>query len=283
MNRHELFRRMRKSKFFMVGAVMVILLAATAFLAPVLSPHDPLQINLRLRLNPPDFTSGWSEHPLGNDALGRDVLSRLLHGNTVSLQIAVTVVVLTFIIGTILGVVAGFFGGVVDTVIMRIGDVQLSIPQLIFAIAIMAVLGGSMFNLIMVLVINGWVAFARLVRSSVMMIRNTEYVNASRALGASNIRIMFVQILPNVMTSLIIVTSQEFGRIILMEAGLSFIGLGVPPPAPTWGGMIAQGREYLATSPSVVLIPGIALMIAVFAFNFLGNGLRDVLDPKNKN
>lgn len=284
MNRHELFRRMRKSKFFVIGAFMVVFLMVTALLASTIAPHNPTRLNLSMRLTPPDyFANGWGGHPFGTDALGQCVFSRLLVGSTISFQIAITVVVLTFIIGTILGVISGFFGGVVDTIIMRIGDIQLSIPQLIFAIAIMAVLGNSMFNLIVVLVINGWVQFARLVRSSVMMIRNTEFVNASKALGASNLRIMFVQILPNVMTSLIIVTSQEFGRVILVEAALSFIGLGVPPPAPSWGGMIAQGREYLATSPWVVIAPGMALMVAVFAFNFLGNGIRDVMDPKNKN
>ena len=284
MSRHELFRRMRKSKFFMTGIIMVVMLLAISFLAPVIAPHDPIRINLMMRLSAPEyFANGWGGHILGTDALGQDVFSRVLVGSTVSFQIAFTVVALTFLIGTILGVISGFFGGAVDTVIMRVGDVQLSIPQLIFAIAIMAVLGNNMFNLILVLVINGWVQFARLVRSSVMMIRNTEFVHASKALGASNTRIMFFQILPNVMTSLIIVTSQEFGRVILVEAALSFIGLGVAPPTPSWGGMIAQGREYLATSPWVVIAPGMALMVAVFAFNFLGNGIRDVLDPKNKN
>lgn len=282
MSKQELFRRMRLSGFFMIGITLVVLLIVIALLGPFIAPHDPAQPHLMLRLQPPDLSRGWSEFPLGNDALGRCVLSRLLIGSTVSFQVAGTVVALTFLIGTMLGVVAGFFGGVVDTVIMRLGDIQLSIPQLIFAIAIMAVLGNSMFNLIVVLVINGWVQFARLVRSSVMMIRNNEFVHASKALGSSNIRIMFTQILPNVMTSLIIVTSQDFGRIILTEATLSFIGLGVPPPAPSWGSMIAAGREYLSTSPFVVLAPGMALMVVVFAFNFMGNGLRDVLDPKNK-
>ena len=284
MSRRELFRRMRKSLFFMTGSILVILLIAMAILAPAIAPYDPLKINLSKRHNTPDFFSnGWGGHPLGNDALGRDVLSRLLIGGRVSLQIALIVVTLTTVIGTALGLIAGFFGKAADTIIMRIGDIQLSIPQLVFAIAIMAVLGNSMFNLILVLVITGWVKFARLTRSQVMMIRNTEFVHASKALGSSNARIMFTQILPNALTPLIIVASQDFGRVILTEAALSFIGLGVPPPAPTWGGMISQGREYLATSPWVVLVPGVALMITVFAFNFLGNGVSDVLDPKNKN
>lgn len=283
MNRHELFRRMRKSKFFMTGSIMVIIVIAIALLAPVIAPHNPISINLMMRLTPPDLSGGWSGHMLGTDALGQDIFSRLIIGSRVSLQIAFTVVIITAVVGTILGIAAGFFGKAVDTVIMRISDIQVSIPPLVLAIAVIAVLGNSVTNLILVLVFTRWVQYARIVRGSVMMIRNTEFVHASKALGASNLRIMFVQILPNVLTSLIIVISQEFGRIILTESALSFIGLGVPPPAPSWGVMIADGREYLATSPWVVIAPGIALMIAVFAFNFLGDGVRDVLDPKNKN
>jgi len=283
LNRHELFRRMRKSKFFMTGSIMVIIVIAIALLAPVIAPHNPISINLMMRLTPPDLSGGWSGHMLGTDALGQDIFSRLIIGSRVSLQIAFTVVIITAVVGTILGIAAGFFGKAVDTVIMRISDIQVSIPPLVLAIAVIAVLGNSVTNLILVLVFTRWVQYARIVRGSVMMIRNTEFVHASKALGASNLRIMFVQILPNVLTSLIIVISQEFGRIILTESALSFIGLGVPPPAPSWGVMIADGREYLATSPWVVIAPGIALMIAVFAFNFLGDGVRDVLDPKNKN
>ena len=178
---------------------------------------------------------------------------------------------------------AGFFGGVVDTVIMRLSDIQVSIPPMILAVAVMAVLGNSTFNLIAVLVFTRWVQYARVVRGNVMMLRNKEFISASKVLGSSKVRIMFTQILPNVLTSLIIVASQEFGRTILTESSLSFLGLGVPPPAPSWGVMIADGREYLSTAPWVVIAPGIALMIAVLAFNFLGDGVRDVLDPKNKN
>ncbi len=281
MSRHELWRRMKKSKFFVIGSVLVIFIVLASLFAKNIAPFDPLTQNLRNRLKAP--TGEWSNNIFGADAMGRDILSRLLIGSQVSLQISISVVLLTAIIGTILGIIAGFFGGWVDTIIMRLSDVQVSIPPMILAIAVMAVLGNSVGNLIGVLVFTRWVQYARVVRGNVMMIRNTDFVRASTALGSGKVRIMFTQILPNVMTSLIIVMSQEFGRTIMTESALSFLGLGVPPPAPSWGVMIAEGREYLATAPWVALIPAMALMVAVLAFNFLGDGVRDVLDPKNKN
>ena len=246
--------------------------------------HDPIKSNLRLRLQPPDyFSKGWSGNILGTDPLGQDVLTRLLIGSRVSLYISFTSVIITAIFGTMLGIIAGYYRGIVDNIIMRIGDIQVSIPHTVLAMAIMAVLGNSVNNLIMVLIFTRWVQYARVVRGNVLSIRNTEYISAARVLGASSSRIMFKEILPNVLTSLIIVMSQQFGQAILTESALSFLGLGVPPPAPSWGVMIADGREYIATAPWVVLSSGVALMIAVLAFNFLGDGVRDVLDPKNKN
>jgi len=273
---------MSKSKFFIIGFIMVFLVVGISLLSPIIAPHSPTRINLGMRLTAPDASQGWSGHLLGTDALGQDILSRLMIGSRVSFQISFTVVIATAILGTVLGIAAGFFGKAVDTVIMRISDIQVSIPPLVLAIAVMAVLGNSVSNLILVLIFTRWVQYARIVRSNVLMIRNTEFIHASKALGASSVWIMFTQILPNVLTALIIVMSQEFGRIILTESALSFIGLGVPPPAPSWGVMIADGREYLSTAPWVVIAPGAALAIAVFAFNFLGDGVRDVLDPKNK-
>jgi ABC-type dipeptide/oligopeptide/nickel transport system permease subunit len=284
MSTRELWRRMRKSSFFMIGATLVLLIVIIALISPYIIVHDPIKSNLRLRLQPPDyFSQGWSGHILGTDPLGQDVLTRLLIGSRVSLYISFTSVIVTAIFGTILGIMAGYYRGIVDNIIMRIGDIQVSIPHTVLAMAIMAVLGNSVNNLIMVLIFTRWVQYARVVRGNVLSIRNTEYISAARVLGASNGRIMFKEILPNVMTSLIIVMSQQFGQAILTESALSFLGLGVPPPAPSWGVMIADGREYIATAPWVVLSSGIALMIAVLAFNFLGDGVRDVLDPKNKN
>lgn len=281
MSRQELWRRMKRSKFFIIGATLVLLIVILSLLANVIAPFDPLKQVLRNRLKAP--TGVWSDNIFGADALGRDILSRLLIGSQVSLQISFSVVILTAIIGTIMGIIAGYFGGWVDTVIMRLSDIQVSIPPMVLAIAVMAALGNSTLNLIAVLVFTRWVQYARVVRGNVMMIRNMDYIHASTVLGSSKPRIMFTQILPNVLTSLIIVMSQEFGRTIMTESSLSFLGLGVPPPAPSWGVMIAEGREYLSTAPWVVLVPAFALMIAVLAFNFLGDGVRDVLDPKNKN
>ncbi|MEG0493073.1 MAG: ABC transporter permease [Clostridia bacterium] len=281
MSRQELWRRMKRSKFFIIGAILVITIVLLSLFANTIAPFDPLKQNLRSRLKAP--TGEFANYVFGGDALGRDILSRLLVGSQVSLQISFSVVILTATIGTILGIVAGFFGGWVDTLIMRVSDVQVSIPPMVLAIAVMAVLGNSVVNLIGVLVFTRWVQYARVVRSNVMMIRNTDFIRASTVLGSSKIRIMFTQILPNVLTSLIIVMSQEFGRTIMTESSLSFLGLGVPPPAPSWGVMIAEGREYLSTAPWVVIVPAVALAIAVLAFNFLGDGVRDVLDPKNKN
>lgn len=284
MSKEELFRRMRKSNFFVIGAILVFLIIVISVLSPWIAPHNPTMSNLMMRLQPPDgFSKGFGGYILGTDPLGQDILSRLMVGSRVSLRISFTVVLATAIIGTVLGIVAGFFGGLVDTVIMRFSDIQVSIPPMILAVAVMAVLGNSTTNLIIVLIFSRWVQYARVVRSNVMGIRNMEYIHASEVLGSSRVRIMFTQILPNVLTQLIIVMSQEFGRTILTESSLSFLGLGVPAPAPSWGVMIADGREYLATAPWVIVAPGAALMIAVLAFNFLGDGVRDVLDPKNKN
>jgi len=275
---------MRKSYFFVIGATLVLIIVLVALFSHYIAPHDPIKSNLAKRLLPPQgLSGGWSGNVMGTDPLGQDILSRLMVGSRVSLQISFSVVIITAVVGTALGIVAGYFGGIVDTVIMRFSDIQVSIPPIVLAIAVMSVLGNSTFNLIMVLVFTRWVQYARIVRSNVMMIRNTEFIHASIVLGSSKIRLMFTQIFPNVLTSLIIVISQEFGRTILTESSLSFLGLGVPPPAPSWGVMIADGREYLSTAPWVVIVPAVMLMFTVLAFNFLGDGVRDILDPKNKN
>jgi len=284
VSKKELWRRMRKSNFFIIGAVLVIGIIIIALLSPWIAPHDPVKLDLANRLKAPDgLLKGWKGNILGTDPLGQDILSRLMVGSRVSLKISFLVVISTAIIGTALGIISGYFGGLIDTIIMRTSDIQVSIPPIVLAIAVMAVLGNSTTNLILVLIFTRWVQYARIVRSNVMMIRNMEYIHASVVLGSSKLRIMFTQILPNVLTQLIIVMSQEFGRTILTESSLSFLGLGVPAPAPSWGVMIADGREYLATASWVIIAPGVALMIAVLAFNFLGDGVRDVLDPKNKN
>ncbi len=281
MDRKIIIQRMLKSKFFMVGAITAVLIIILSVFSPLIVQFDPITNNLKDRLIAPEFLSnGLKGHVLGTDDAGRDVFSRLLLGSRYSLFIAAVVVTCAGIIGTILGAIAGYFNGVVDSIIMRTCDIMMAIPNLVLAIAVMAILGPSMFNLIIVMIITTWVQYCKVTRNNVMIMKNQEFVKASIVMGASHRHIMFKQIFPNVTTQLIILISQQFGWTILQEASLSFLSLGVQPPTPSWGNMIADGRNFLITSPWLVFAPGIALMITVLAFNFLGDGLRDILDPK---
>jgi len=283
MKKEEIFRRMLKSKFFIIGFIMVSVIIVISIIAPYIIVHDPQKTMLKLRLVAPEyFSKGWMGHIFGTDPLGQDVLTRLLIGSRVSLLIALVGVTIPCIIGTALGVIAGYYGGVVDSIVMRFNDIQLSIPAMVLAITVMAIFGNSVPNLMMVLIIVGWVNYTRVVRGIVMSIRDGEFVQASRALGASNLRIMLTQILPYITAPLIILMSQQVGIVILTEANMSFLGMGVPLPAPSWGSMIASGREYITIAPWTVIAPGFALMLTVLGFNFLGDGIRDVLDPRSK-
>lgn len=284
MSANELFRRMRKSKFFIIGFSIILLLVLAVIFLPRYMVYDPYVANLRERLMAPQwFKNGLTGHILGTDALGRDILTRILVGGRYSLVISITTVAITAVIGVCFGLIAGYYGGWVDTLIMRIAEVQSSIPTMVLAIAVIAILGNSTPNLIMVLVITRWITYTRLIRSQVMSIKKNEYISAAKVLGASNLRIMFKELFPNVLTTVFIQTSMGFGAVILTESSLSFLGLGIASPNPSWGGMISEGREYLSLCPWVVIVPGTVLMLAVLGFNFLGDGLRDVFDPKNKN
>lgn len=276
MDRDILLGRMRRSSFFMIGAALVLIIILLAIFAPYIATHDPTQNALRERFQPP----GTSGHLLGTDQMGRDMFSRVLVGARTSLSIAAIVVATTLVIGTVLGLLAGYYGGWVDIVIMRICDVVLALPGMILGIAVMSIFGRSMFNLLMVLIVSGWVTYCRLVRNKVLVIKNMEFVSAAKVLGVPEWRILLKEIFPNLTTILIVQASTSFGGVILTESALSFLSLGVQPPDPSWGNMIAGGRDYLAMQPWVVLVPGVALMITIFAFNFLGDGLRDVLDVK---
>lgn len=281
MDKKIVISRMLKSKFFMVGAVTAILIILLSIFSPVIVRYDPVTNSLKERLVPPQyFSQGAASHIFGTDDLGRDIFSRLLLGSRYSFFIAAAVVTVAAGIGTVLGAVSGYFGGKIDMIIMRACDIMMAIPNLVLAIAVMAILGPNIFNLIIVLIITSWVQYCKVTRNNVMVVKNIEFVKASQVLGATKRHIMFTQIFPNVTTQLIILISQQFGWTILTEASLSFLSLGVQPPTPSWGNMIADGRNYLITSPWLVFAPGIALMITVLAFNFLGDGLRDVLDPK---
>ncbi len=281
MDRKIVISRMLKSKFFMVGAITAVFIILISIFSPVIVKFDPITNALKERLISPEyFTYGLKGHIFGTDEMGRDVFSRLLLGSRYSLFIALAVVSVAAVIGTILGAISGYFGGTADMIIMRACDIMMAIPNLVLAIAVMAILGPNIFNLIIVLIITSWVQYCKVTRNNVMIVKNIEFVKASQVLGASRGNIMFKQIFPNVTTQLIILISQQFGWTILTEASLSFLSLGIQPPAPSWGNMIADGRNFLITCPWLVFAPGITLMITVLAFNFLGDGLRDVLDPK---
>lgn len=281
MDKKIIFHRMRRNPFFMVGGILAVIIVLLCFLSPLFVQFDAEANALGEKLQEPEgFSRGLVGHVFGTDQMGRDVLTRLLLGGRHSLSIAFAVVVLQAIIGTTLGIIAGYFGKWIDAVIMRICDVFLAIPNLILAIAIMAVLGSSISNLVAVLVFSGWVNYCKVIRNSVRVIKGQEFVHASQVLGGGSLHIMFRQIFPNVTTNLIIIGSQKVGQTILVEAALSFLNLGIQPPTPSWGNMISNGRTFLMVNPWLVLVPGIALMLTVLAFNFLGDGLRDVLDPK---
>jgi peptide/nickel transport system permease protein len=281
MNRKILIKRMWHDKFFASGLILMVFILIVTFIAPYIVAFDPIASSLMSRFQAPEFLSkGFSGHIFGTDQLGRDIFTRLLIGGKYSLMIAFAVVVLQTLIGTILGLIAGYVGGFTDSVIMRLCDIFLAFPNIILAIAVIAILGPSVFNLILVFTLSGWVRYCRVTRNNVMVVKKQEFVKASRVLGASDLHIMFKQIFPNVTTQLIILASNRIGQVILTEAVLSYLSLGIPAPTPSWGNMISDGRSYLSIYPWTVFAPGVALMLTVLAFNFLGDGLRDVLDPK---
>ena len=282
MKKKILIRRMLRSPQFVIGFLIVLAVVIVSLFANQLAPMDENLNHIAARFPAPQglgaYTTGG--YVLGTDELGRDILSRVLIGSKISLQIAFISTLFVAVIGTLLGVFAGYFGGVIDDIVMRATEVTMAIPSMTLGIVIMAIFGPSISNLIMVMIITSWKSFAKVSRNQVMVMRNQEFVQASRALGGSGWHIMMSQIMPNVTTPLLIQLSGTFGGVILTEAGLSYLYLGVQLPNPSWGNMIAGGRTYLAAYPWMVIVPGVALMITVLGFNFLGDGLRDVLDPK---
>ncbi len=269
-----------RSRTATAGAVILVVLAILAAFAPQLAPHDPARQDLRARLSPPAWTAeGTTAHIFGTDQLGRDILSRVIYGTRVSLLVGVSVVLIASVVGTALGLLAGFIGGRVDAILMRTVDVFLAFPFLLLAIIFMAMLGASLGNIILVLSITGWVEYARVVRSQVLSVRELEFITAAKALGASSVLIMLKHVLPNVFASVIVIGSLQLGTVIITEASLTFLGLGIPPSIPTWGAMLATGREYFVLAWWLPTFPGLAIVLTVLAVNFLGDWLRDVLDP----
>lgn len=284
MKLSTVLRRMRKSKLFMIGFSLLVVIVGLCFTSQWWVQWDSEQSNLLYRLAKPDwFSNGLSGHPFGCDPLGRDLLTRLFMGGWVSLKITFIVTVLSMFMGAAVGLICGYYGGKVDMIIMRICDVLQAIPQLMLAICVVAVMGTSMVNLIFTLSATGWVATARLVRATVLGMKKKEFISASKVLGASGRRILWKELFPNTITPLMISASGHFGGTILVETSLSYLGMGVPVPTPSWGNLISDGRTYITSAPWVVIAPGIALMITVLAFNFMGDGIRDVFDPKNTN
>ncbi|MCL0094317.1 nickel ABC transporter permease subunit NikC [Dehalococcoidales bacterium] len=273
----EVFRRLKKHRLAIIGAGIILVLIFVAVLAPFIAPHDPIEQNLEHRLLSPN-----TEYLLGTDNLGRCILSRLIHGTSVSLQIGVMVVGITAFVGVTLGLIAGYRGGLIDELVMRIVDILLAFPGIILALAIAGILGPSLYNVMLALAVVGWTSYARVVRGSVLSVKEKEFVEAARALGAGEARIMFRHILPNVTAPVIVMATLGMAHVILAAAALSFLGLGAQPPTPEWGSMLNDGRAFMRTAPHLTIFPGLAIMVTVLAFNFLGDGLRDALDPRVK-
>jgi peptide/nickel transport system permease protein len=272
-------RRISFRAVFGLGVLLVM--GGSAVLAPQLAPWDPTRQMLLKRLRPPMWQErGLREHPLGTDHLGRDILSRILHGGRISLGVGLTAVTLSALIGVTLGLAAGFFGGRADTLIMRLVDVFLAIPYILLAMGVVFALGPSLLNVILVMGCTRWVQFARIVRADVLSIREREFVAGARARGNRPLRLLLRHVLPNALTPIIVVATLELAFMIIYESALSFLGLGVQPPTPTWGWMLSDGRNYVATAWWLATFPGLAIMLTVLAVNLLGDWLRDTLDPR---
>lgn len=266
-----------------IGFILLMLVVLSSLFAGFITPYDPAKQNIVEKLLPPAWCKGGSpEHLLGTDSLGRDMFARCLYGARVSLLVGICSVIVAGIIGTLLGLISGYYGGWADRVIMRIADAFHAIPRILLAMVVLFVMGPSVFTLIMVIGVTNWVSYARIIRSEVLSIKEKEYVKASRTIGTGNFAIIRRHILPNVFAQFIVVSTISVASSIIIEATMSFLGLGIQPPTVSWGVMLADGRNYLATEWWVCTFPGIAITLTVLGIMFLGNWLRDVLDPKNQ-
>ncbi|MBI4282871.1 MAG: ABC transporter permease [Chloroflexi bacterium] len=264
-----------EDRAMLAGCLLIVLFVVMAIFSPWLSPYDPFAQNISLRLSPPG-----AKHWLGTDGYGRDILSRIIWGSRISITVGIFAVGIGAALGIMAGLISGFFGGAIDNVIMRVVDTLLVLPTILLALVIVAMLGPSIFNVMIAVGISNAPRFARIIRAEVLSVKKMDYVAAAFALGASHKRLILRHILPNTFASLLVLSTLRVAQAITTEASLSFLGLGAQPPTPTWGSMIADGRVFLRTSPWIPIFPGIMIMLLVMGFNLFGDGLRDILDPK---
>ena len=276
-------RRLVRLRWGVAASVILLAIVASAIFAPAIAPHDPLAVNISHRLAPPVWMEGGtSRHVLGTDQVGRDLLARVIYGGRISLVIGVAAVLISTTIGVLLGLAGGYFGGCPDWTIMTAVNVLLTFPFVLLALAVIAVLGASLGNMIVVLGVAGWPIYARVVRAETMAIREREFILAGRALGMSHARIIFRQILPNLVSPIVVIATLQVAQVIVLESFLSFLGLGVQPPTPAWGNMLGEGRVYMLNSWWIAAFPGLAIFLTTLAINLMGNALRDWLDPHMK-
>ena len=271
----DALKRLKKNKLAMLGLSIVILIILIAIFAPLISPYNPI-----LRIKEDSSLSPSMNHLFGTDLLGRDIFSRVIYGSRISIEVGVIAVGISVIIGLFFGALSGYFGGISDAVIMRIADIFFAFPYILGAIAIMTILGPGIVNIFIAIGILGWASIARIFRSSILIIKNKEYIEAARAMGASNNRIIIKHIFPNSFAPIIVYATMNVGTAIIVEAALSFLGIGVQPPTAAWGKMLAESLSYIDTAPWMMFFPGLAILITVLGFVLLGDGLRDAFDPK---
>lgn len=274
---HRIIFGFGKNKIAFIGLIIILFLIFVAIFAPFLASHHPYEQNLEKALLAPCL-----EYPFGTDDLGRCIFSRIIFGTRTSLQIGIIVTSITACIGIIMGLIAGYYGGLADEIIMRLVDIFLAFPGLVLALTIAGLMGPGLFNVMFALSLVGWMGYTRVVRGSVLAVKEKEFVETAKSLGANNLYILIHHILPNVIAPVIVMATLGIGHTILAAAGLSFLGLGAQPPIPVWGAMLNNGKAFMRTAPHLTIFPGLAIMITVLAFNFLGDGLRDLLDPRLK-
>ena len=265
---------------FCIPVLVLTIMVLGAIFAPLIAPYDPLQTSLSARLAPPAFAGGSEAHLLGTDKLGRDVLSRIIYGARVSLSVSLLVILITGTIGTTLGIISGYFGGWLDSLLMRVTDVSLAFPGILIALLLAVTLGPSFTTVVLAISLLGWAAYARLIRGEVLKLRNADFVAQARIIGCSPGRIMLTHIFPNVVNPLLILATLSVGLVILIESALSYLGAGIPPPTPSWGSMVSDGRGLIDTAWWISFFPGLAIGMLVLCVNYLGDWLRDALDPR---